>query len=384
MKKDKKVKMNFPGKLEHYRIIYSKKTLSYLFYLIAWPCIISGTAQYLLLAILKRFANLTFYTIDPTLFLGSTGFWLLITCFLWSIIASVIRYFFQQSINQPNLQHWIFPLTVLENRDINDKHLRTIIKFTYAKVKFVLYAVACAAFSFYIPILIGLPAQYLPWTLFNAVNTAFHGYICTAWEFNFIFLLGFYLYYCGLRYSKLTSSFRRQLISQSVYHTENPQFNLTPYYDEGLRRFTQKIIKLAKEIDKAENFWYRVNNTVFMGTFLAETLLLYLTFFANTEGAILCCCIFLGLLTIFYGQSINFIPGIYLQHKFDEAVNDTKKWINHSSYLARLRALTVLDYLTERHLFVVFWCVDTTTWNYLKVQAEVAMLLLLLISNSRR
>ncbi|XP_015791894.2 uncharacterized protein LOC107368560 [Tetranychus urticae] len=392
----------YPG--NHYKF----GSLLWLIRLLAWPDLIYGCIKFASLTAVSSF-KVAVVLGDFTWYMGSARFWYLIVCFLWTLIAHGVRTVCYISTINHRYQYWIKPMSILETTNDSKREKQfthelcyplppLLIKSTFIALKSALAISYFTGWSVNIPILLFFPISCLPLTILNSINTGFHGFLAAAWEVNFSILFGFYFYYCGYRFNRLETIFLRSLKSRQSKYFETrfyerikkkrfPSISSTNSFTLSLVQYEENILLLCKEIKKSRIFWDKTNNIIFMGTFLAETLLIYLIFFAKgVTSVMLYIMIWLGFLTIFYGQSINIIPGIYCQRQYNQCVATLFNYVSSGVPIpvdVKVKVLNTLDYLVDDKVLTVFWCLYASSWNYIKVQAEIAMLLLLLIANAR-
>lgn len=296
---------------------FSPRTWTKFVYLISFPQLILGTL---------RFAILLFHVHDPfvskilanfSFFMGEAAFWFLLVCLVWFTAACVCRVFHELSNSRPEWQLWIKPMTYLQHPEYtSDLQTQNGVRLALIVLRFnLIVAVVCAS-AVHIPILINWPISWLPLTIFATINTGFHGYLVCTYEINFTIISALYLYIYGRKYHRLTDA--AILISSSI--EIDPSLPCTIFLD----RFKSRIINWTREMFKINKFICRIMNTIFIGTFIAETLCIYLTFFVSIKGSTKYIITLLGFMTIVYGQMICFIFGTYAQHRVSNQINDSQ------------------------------------------------------------
>uniref|UniRef100_T1KSJ7 Gustatory receptor n=1 Tax=Tetranychus urticae TaxID=32264 RepID=T1KSJ7_TETUR len=360
---------------------FREHDLAWFLYVISFPALFLGTLRF---AFLIFHVGHPFYSTllaDFSFFMGQASFWFLLACLVWFVAALISRVYSEISNYKVSYQEWMKSMIHLQHPEYSrDLSTQRGSKLTLLILRFNLIAGTICAAAVHLPIIIGFPIQWLPVTLAHTFFTAFHGYLVGCYEVNFTILTGHYLYVYGRKHHRMAS--KAKLVAAST------QSDYNEYFIRFLTKFKTRMISLSRDMVKINRFMAPVSSIIFTGTFLNETLCLYLTFFVDIEGPPKYVIRFLGFLTILYGQVIYFIAGSYAQHRYDECVTQLHHLIEFKAMKIplslRIKSLIASEYLTERKVFTLLETIDVSTINFIKVQVEMTMLLLMLIGNVKR
>uniref|UniRef100_T1L500 Gustatory receptor n=1 Tax=Tetranychus urticae TaxID=32264 RepID=T1L500_TETUR len=360
---------------------YIKYSFSWFVYIVSLPILIFGALRFFFLILYPHHPYYSKILADFSHHMGKASFWFLTACFGWASAAIISRCLLELSNYRKNLQHWIKPLFYLENPYLSsDIKTRNASHLTQILLAFNLVAGAICAASIHLPIIIRSQLEWLPLTLILTFIAGIQGYLIASYEMNFTILNAFYLYIYGRKFALLTEN--------AIIFAYPTQSECYDHLNSSLERFTSRLTLLTQNVDKINQFMEKTISIIFVATFIAEAICLYCMFFVHLNGSKKYIIQILGILTILYGQLICFISGTYAQHKFHECVAQLQ-YLNESKAMQkalalRFKALVTTEYLTGRKLFRILASIDTCTMNLIKIQVEIAMLLLMIIANAKR
>uniref|UniRef100_T1L4Z7 Gustatory receptor n=1 Tax=Tetranychus urticae TaxID=32264 RepID=T1L4Z7_TETUR len=360
---------------------YIKYSFSWFMYIVSLPIMIFGTIRCFSLLLYNKNPFYSKILGDFSYHMGKASFWFLACCFGWFSAAIISRCLLEFSNYRKNLQHWIKPLFYLENPYLSsDIKTRNASHLTQILLTFNLVAGAFCAASIHLPIIIRSQHEWLPYTLILTFTAGIQGYLIGSYEINFTVLNAFYLYIYGRKFALLGEN------AISVAYSTRSE--CCEHFTSSMERFTSRLTLLAQHMYKINQLMEKTISTIFVATFIAEAICLYCMFFVHLNGSTKYIIQILGILTILYGQLIYFISGTYAQHKFDGCIAQLQ-YLNEFKATQmplslRFKALVTTEYLTGRKLFRILASIDTCTMNLIKIQVEIAMLLLMLIANAKR
>lgn len=218
--------------------------------------------------------------------------WCLCTIYCWKLI--------KQSNCSIKKQQW-FKLLIMTNLS-PIKSVRLAFKLSFTCMKLSTIGGILSALSLHSPQLVNSDPLISLATTINGLIAAFGSFNVVTNCVNFGIIFSFYAFTIGQKFQLISKLFRSYLIDQ---------FNC----EKTITIKVNQLIVLLQDVNQTLNFWSQLNSCIFICTFFAQILILYLVFFVSINLITRTVLIALGLINLICGQSVTFFTGAYARIK---------------------------------------------------------------------
>lgn len=246
---------------------------------------------------------LLYYLGDATITFGPirTPLDLLLT--IWTIAALYCGLFLKYTNWSVKYQHWVRVNSLLTSKNQFDiKVIKLFLHQTQSNLilAFVLTVGLNSPLLFQCP-----PGSYL----LNIIYMGLHGiagFLVSAYAINFGFFFGLDMFFIAQRFDSYHLSLRSLGNSADISNSKR---------DILIRRSVKHITNQLKSIVVTYYFWEKLNHSLFISSFINQSLILYLVFCSPTRQDLKIVLTIYGLLNCATGQSLHFISANYAQKK---------------------------------------------------------------------
>ncbi|XP_025016793.1 uncharacterized protein LOC112538937 isoform X2 [Tetranychus urticae] len=321
--------------------------------------------------------SLSYYLGDLTLVVGATRKHLTLIYFGWFSAAFTCSLALYVSQFKPSLQKWVSIGVIFDQFGSTKVHphsgLPTIVHKYFIKLSHISYILGgLAAFLCGTPSLFIYPSQFIIYLVFWLLITAVGGLVVLGNAANFGPLFGFSVYLFG----KHLTSEKDNLIVETKSYEKGEDWNTI--VANSMRSSTNQL----KGLIESYQFWILVNQFLFLATYLAQFILLYLIFFVEVHKFLRISLIAFGVINFISGLSVHFWLGAYGQHKINQYCSQLRRALfTNGSIDMKLNIIIYLEHVETRYFFTIFGALRYSFFHFILVICENITNLLLLIAS---
>ncbi|XP_053213680.1 uncharacterized protein LOC128397040 [Panonychus citri] len=292
------------------------------YYFLSFSVLIITEIRLILLLFLDEVSNLSYYLGDITLVAGAFRKQLLFIYISWisaTFTCSVVL--FTSQFN-PRLQKWAVIGVIFDHLTTTSVHPVSDLpsylhRYFIVASKVTFYTAAVGGFLIGLPSYFNFPSEYTYYLHFWTIVTMYAGVLVIGHSGNFGPLFAFKVYLFGHQITNEKKFLTRQLKTLSISDSRNAE--KLKRCEQQTRRIVAQSCRSATRILRllidGYQFWSRINHPLFMATFNAQSIILYLVFFIDIPRFLRIALIILGILSWLSGLSCHFIAGAYGQRK---------------------------------------------------------------------
>ncbi|XP_053205441.1 uncharacterized protein LOC128389828 isoform X2 [Panonychus citri] len=331
----------------------------------------------------SKVTNISYYIGDLTLVAGSSRKPLTLLYLSWYVGTLNCCWILLRSHFQPKLKKWINFGELLEHLDSTIIHPYTGIQTRYHRLFFrandlYFYSGGVGAFFLTIPSFFIYPKQFIHYLVIWLTITVSHFVLIFSYAANFGVLFAFQAYYYG-----------KQMIDEKNGLIDNLGAKKVCINREMITLIINSSIKtsLVRLIGFIEGyrFWALLLETVFLATFIAQSIVLYMAFFVDIPTFLRIALVILAITNWICGLSLPFFFGSFSNQSIQKYCMELLKVLyNNTSNQVKIKIINYLEHVEERQFFVLFGALNFSMFHFLMVLLEMSANLLLLIANLRR
>ncbi|XP_053210273.1 uncharacterized protein LOC128394055 [Panonychus citri] len=349
------------------------------FYLAFFICIVNQIKLSIIFC-QNEVTNLSYYIGDITLPAGKTKKHLTLIYSSWIIGTFMCTVTLYRSQYTPRLQKWIDIGIIFEHLSTRVhpiSRLPTIVHKYFIRFCFSVFCSAgFSAILICLPSFFIYPHQFLIYIWIWLFITFLAGLIIVGHGCGFGPLYAAQIYLFGAKMSNHTSSLIQRLNFVLAYRRIKKTHLSSIVY-----RSVQSSTSVLRELVEGYHFWIHYNQAIFLATFIAQSIVLYLICFVDIPKFLRLALIVLGFINWITGLSIHFFLGAYGQRKIGQHCSKLRRtlYLNISNQM-KLRLVNYFEHVESRYFFSIFGSINYSLYHFLLVVLENATNLLLLIT----
>ena len=261
------------------------------------------TIKTIVFTLLSPTNPLLYFIGDATINFGSIRTPLDLLLSIWTIAALYCGLFLKYTNWSVKYQHWVRVNSLLKPKS---QFETKVIKLFLHQTQSNLILAFVLTVGLNCPLLFQCPPGF--YTL-NIIYMGLHGiagFLVSAYAINFAFFFGLDMFFVAQRFNSYHISLRSLGRSTSISDSKRGIL---------IRRSVKHITGQLKSIIVTYYFWEKLNHSLFVSSFINQSLILYLVFCTPTRKDLKTVLAIYGLLNCATGQSLHFISANYAQKK---------------------------------------------------------------------
>lgn len=279
---------------------------------LAFVLVIVNNVKQVIIMCQSDLDNLSYVIGDFTIPAGKTKKQLTLIFFSWISATFMCILTLYRSQYTLRLQKWINIGVVFEHLSARShpiSGLPTILHRLFIRFNLgVFYSVSVSASLLVLPSFFIYPQQFFIYLWLWSLITIMLAFVIIAYAANFGTLYAFQVYI----FAKQMNDLKNNLHDRLNYTMNNhPSKILTSLINHSVK----SNISIMRELIDGHHFWIHFNQSIFLATFIAQSIIIYLIFFIDIPQFLRLAMILLGFINWIGGLSVHFFLGTYGQRK---------------------------------------------------------------------
>uniref|UniRef100_T1KCC7 Gustatory receptor n=1 Tax=Tetranychus urticae TaxID=32264 RepID=T1KCC7_TETUR len=219
------------------------------------------------------------------------------------------------------------------------------------------------------------PTSLIAYCLFNYILNIFNAFLTAVYLGSTGCMFTFHCMMLGVTFNRLAKRVDKMINYLAINKQTAKHINV----------YLHRVTKELRHLNGSKVFWEHLNSTIFLSTYLAQSVLLYLLFFVSVPFLMKCSFFLMAIVNFLGGQSIHFIAGHIAKVQIEKCLFQLNRLMfRRIPGPSKIKIIQVLEHTRGGKFNTIFSAVEYSLASLIMVTSENAVLFMLLIVNYSR